>query len=256
MPDGTSGLSLSEMGISAVKKTAQVVKKHAGVAGGQVKQQLGGTFVPPQKPQQSVGQSNSPLSKIGGGSFDIASFGKSANQQLSGSGNAGSGTFFPGKMPPAANPPSESAPNQGGAFDLGSVFGEKNPFGQATPKANSTQQVIDPQISAQFEEQKEKDRQQMESLRKKLHDIYFEEFIRKSEGKGQDKQQEEQKRDQLREEDEEEKQRQKQQLMEPINETQGPQKGMGASQKKKSGFSLMKILKPKMGSHEGRAGKG
>src|SRR5579864_933680 len=101
MPDGSSGLSLSEMGISTVKKTSSVVKNVTGTVGQQVKQQIGGSFVPGKSPQtpSSKPPNERPIGKIGGGSFDIAAIAKSAKQQVSGSSN-NSGTFAPPFLSP------------------------------------------------------------------------------------------------------------------------------------------------------------
>lgn len=207
MPDGSSGLSLSEIGVSSVKKTAQVIKKYGGTAVGQVKQQIGGTFVP--------GQS--------------------------------------GQLPSAGMPNESNSANRGG-LDLGSFFNEK---GNSTQNTNSSQgqQIIDPSFSTQIQEQKAKDQKQMEILRKRLHDAYFEEFIRKAEGKDKTKEEEERKKQELKLQEEEEKKRKEEQEMQPVELSQSTQKGM-PGQKKKSGFSLMKLLKPKMGSHEGTSNKG
>src|SRR5579859_6760429 len=188
MADGSSGLSLSEMGISAVKKTAGVVKKVASPVGQQVKQQIiGGTFFPGQA------------------------------QQL-----------------PSSQPPSETSPKQAGGFDINSILGEKNPFG--TPNQKQTNpQMQNPQLTTQIEQQKAQDQQKVEALRKKLHELYFEEFNKKAEGRDKASQEQEQKRMKLEQEKDEEKKQQKEQLMAPIQMSEGQQKGM-PGQKKKSGF--------------------
>lgn len=198
MPDGSSGLSLSEIGISAVKKTVKVVQKVSGPVAKQVKHQVGGTFIPSQ----------------------------TQNSQ----------------------PPSEVIAAMGGN-DIGAMFGEKNM--STNPAKQVTGQMQNTQNSTVFDQQHQSDQQQIANLRRKLHDMYFEDFKNKAEGTG-GQQQEKQKRQEMQQQEEEEKKNQKEQSMESISMTQSPKKGFG----KKVKSSLMNMIKPKQGSHEGKSSKG
>ncbi len=203
MADGSSGLSLSEIGISSVKKTAQVIKKFGSPAAQQIKHQLGGANVPYQNSQSS----NTPV----------------PNEAISNIGN----------------------------FDT-SNLNEQNAKSTTTNQSGVPPQIQNTQNALANEQQKQNDQQQIDMLRKKLHNIYFEEFINKAEGKDQKKQEELQRRQQIEQDEEEARKQKEEQQMEPIMMSQGPKKGFG----KKVKSSLMNLLKPKQGSHEGKASKG
>jgi len=256
MPDGSSGLSLSEMGI-AVKKTGQTVQKTVGSVGQQVKQQIAGSWVPQAPPMPNHPAAKPPnetSSKIAGGSFDIAALAKGAKSQVTGNPVQGGTLFQQPFSSPAAQPPNEFVPKQAGGFDSSSMFGETNPLGSMKPKQQYPQQQQDPQLTAQLEKQKHEDQQKVEALRKKLHDMYFEEFTRKSEGKDKEKEEQGKKKMAL-EEEEEKKKREKEALMQETPMFfQSPKKGFLGLKKVKT--SIMNTLRPKAGSHEGRSGKG
>lgn len=219
MADGSSGLSLSEMGISTVKKTAQAVKKQATPFIQGAKQQLTGQTPKPQVPS-AYGQSNSQPPDEGG-IFDI--FNPKKQTTNSGNNNQSSPQQQQvqqnpqGAIPPkAAPPPSEQISQQmSGSFDLS---GLQNQDYQTLFEKGSSSNTQQPQSSAdpknmpftsdikKTAEERELEKQQlMESLRKKLHDAYFEEFEEKSEGK---KGEEETVQEKLEREDQEEKQKQ------------------------------------------------
>lgn len=201
MGDGSSGLSLSEIGISAVKKTAQVVKKAVTPIGQQVKAQVGGTFIPGQSPQ---------------------------------------GISMPSDM---------SAP---GSLDISSMLGETDPFGNSKPTTTTTPSAQDPQLAAQFQKQSAEDKQKIESLRNKLHQMYYEDFIKKAEGQDNKSQEEQKKKQEEAEQEEQKRQEEQAALSDTLQMTQGPQKGNARQTKS----NLMNLIKPKQGSHEGKSAKG
>src|SRR5436189_6369076 len=79
MPDGLPGLSFSEMG-AAVKKAGQQVKKTGNQVGQQVKQQIGGTFVPGQSVQLPSVKAPGQIAPNQAGGYDIGSIFNEKNQ--------------------------------------------------------------------------------------------------------------------------------------------------------------------------------
>lgn len=281
MADGMSGLSLSEMGISTVKKSAKVVQKAANPFAQAVKQQVTGSTpqgqannpseegAMSQKPQQASAQ---PPSE--GTVFD---FFAQTKQQVSGGGNTkptasasqqifgqtkpqqktqqGGTIFTPSQTPTKA--PDESG-SMDGNFDLNSMLNEKNPFG---PQVKApVQQTQRPQISEAEKAQKQtEEKQQLETLRKQLFDAYKQEFIEESEGKKGKKEETVQEKLQREEQEEEDKAAKKQQeedkmIVRTPTASSSNMPGIPGVRKAKS--AIMNLLKPKQGSKEGRSSKG
>ncbi|HEX8965847.1 MAG TPA: hypothetical protein VF820_05445 [Patescibacteria group bacterium] len=280
MADGMSGLSLSEMGISTVKKSAKVVQQVTNPFVQGVKQQVtgsnqtGGQVSPNESAaaaQKPVQQGSLPPSE--GTVFDIFSQAKqqvagskqtttaSAGQQIFGTQKPTQkpqgGTLFTPQQAPAKAPDATGAPMSGN-FDLNSMFGEKNPFGAKT-QPQIMQQQAGPQISETEKAQKQaEEKQKLESLRKQLFDAYKQEFIEKAEGKIGKKEETLQERKQKEDQEEQEKQAKQQQEEEkmqfiapPTSSSKMPGLGM-----KKAKSALMNLIKPKQGSKEGRSSKG
>ncbi len=279
MADGMSGLSLSEMGISTVKKSAKVVQNAANPIVQSLNQQVtgsataGGQVPPPEATaQKPVRQGSLPPNE--GTVFDIFSQAKqqvagnkqtttaSAGQQIFGTQKpAGQkpqgGTLFTPQQSPTKAPNEIGSPMSGN-FDLNSMFGEKNPFGEKA-QAPVIQQPAAPQISEQEKAQKQaEEKQKLEGLRKQLFDAYKQEFIEKSEGKKGQNEETVEERKKREEQEEQEQQAKKQQEEEKMQFIQTPTSsskmpGLGM---KKAKSAIMNLLKPKQGSKEGRGSKG
>jgi hypothetical protein len=194
MADGSSGLSLSEMGISTVKKTAQAVKKQATPFIQGVKQQLTGQTPKPQVPTMNQPSSQPPSEGIKSAVFDLFNPQK---KQVSDSGNSNQNSQQQQQtqqnivVPNAAQPPDEKGPAMSGTFDLSnktaqneqSVFETGNTSSNAPLNAKNLPFTSD--IKKTAEQQDLEKQTQVEALRKKLHDAYYEEFEKKAEGKEQ-----------------------------------------------------------------------
>jgi len=257
MADGSSGLSLSEMGISTVKKSAKVVQKTANPFLQGAKQQLSGTSQQQTSPTQKPHMGSTPP-PAEGTVFDIFS---QVKQQVTGgqqtqkvpSGNQQGGTLFtPSQTNTPGNKPFPSA-------DFGNPFGEKNPFGQAMQQKPMPQSHM-PKISEEeLARTRAEEKQKIDTLRQKLFDEYKQEFLEKAEGKKQQGEETLEQRQKREEQEEAEKERKKQEeeqkmafIAPPTSSSKMP--GLGGVKKAKS--AIMNLLKPKQGSKEGRAGKG
>lgn len=261
MPDGSSGLSLSEMGISTVKKTQKVVQQFAKGAAQQVtgsasSPQAGssqvpqsGEFIPPQPAGAKLPAAEMPDESAPSASGQVHDlFSASATTQ-----NQQSATF----TPPASQPPNETGPAKSGSFDLGSIFGEKNPFSSSKQSSVAKPQAQTP--PPDFSLQNAEDQKQIEALRQKLFNEYKEEFLKKAEGKNDKKEetvQEKLEREEKEEEQKRQQEEQKEAQMAPVDTGASSSKmpGLFKKQKKKSIFDILR--KPKQGSKEGKLGKG
>lgn len=228
MPGGLSGLSLSEMGISTVKKSANAIKKAGTGVVQQVAQQVTGQTpnqIPTSKPEpvfetddsgnplgffktavkQVAGSSTNPLQQQqqsplkpdpqyftddSGNPMDLLG---GAVKQVQGMGNTNKpkpapaqqqGTFV---MPKASDSksPSEISSQQAGGLDLSKAF-EQNIY-ENSSIANSQPQGENGGLTQEFAQQKVQDEQKIEALRKQLHQMYYDELVKKSEGKDQKK---------------------------------------------------------------------
>jgi hypothetical protein len=219
-----SGLSLSEIGISNAKKTASAVKKVANPFIQGAKQQITGQTPNPQGVgnKQSAQVPNEPQTS---NSFDIVSFAKNVQQQVTGVTKTQSGQVQQTvKTPQASQPPSEMLAKQG-AFD---VSGDFDVMGEGIAHMPQVQQQTQQDIEAQFAKQKAEDQQKIEQLKKQLHSMYYEEFIKKAEGKDEKKEetvQEKLEREEQEKQQKEAKKQEEDQKMQPIvpSELQGRQ---------------------------------
>lgn len=199
MADGSSGLSLSEMGISTVKKTANAVKKQATPFAQGIKQQITGQSPPPQIPANQNPSSQPPQEGITAGVFDLF---KQVGKQVTGAGNQTSGQSTIQQSSQTAPKPAQQSgaqipagtqdrkvPEMSGTFDLSQLSNNQNIFeaGKSTqfPGTNNSQHKEPIPFTTQQAAKKEEPdkKQKIEDLRKKLHDAYFEEFTQKTEGK-------------------------------------------------------------------------
>jgi chromatin assembly factor 1 subunit A len=131
---------------------------------------------------------------------------------------------------PTAQPPSEISPKQAGGFDLSNVFNEKGQFDKNQQQPNTQQAAqMHQQLEQNAKEQEVKDNQEVERLRKILHQEYYDEFIKKAEGK--DRQQEEP----IAEKDEKEEQQKKQEEMKKADDKKKKDEEQLAFRKKSTG---------------------
>ncbi len=249
MPDGSSGLSLSEMGISSVKKTAQAVKKQATPFVQGVKQQLTGQGPKQQVPSAySVPSSQPPSEGIASTVFDL--FNPAKKQGSSSTNNNQNPPQQNPQVaipPKAAPPPSEQINQQNsGTFDLSGANQQQQNEQTLFEKGNSNQSVLNnPPKNMPFttivnktaEERDMEKQRQIEGLRKKLHDAYFEQFEKRSEG-------DEQKEETVQERLEREEQEKKQKLM------------IEQEEERKKAPVVPLSVKGRQGAHEGLKQKG
>lgn len=266
-----SGLSLSEMGI-AVKKAGNAVKKAGtgvvqqaaqqitgqtpnqiptskpepvfetddsgnplGMFQTAIKQMTGGQSSPAQQHKQQQQNQNKPeptyYTDDSGNSLDLLG---GAAKQIQGNTNKPKpaqqqqqGTFV---MPKASGNqmPSENIPAQGGSFDFSKAFEQDLLGGQALLQVAPGKAGLEQELA----KQKVEDEQKIESLRKQLHQMYYDELIRKTEGK--DGKKEETVKEKLEREKQEEE-----------------QKKMKEMEEKKKKEEVPMAVKGRQGAHEG-----
>lgn len=195
-----------------------------------------------QNPQQQQSQKQD-LTYATDDKGDPISLFQGAATQITGSGNsqkqpAQQGTFVMPKpfgdaqgKSTSSVPPSETSPKQAGGFDLASLLGEQ---GSLEKTLGGNQGVSQPNMALEQDlaKQQAENQQKIEKLRKQLHQIYYEEFVKKSEGKDQKK--EESVQEKLEREEQEKKQKEMKELEEKKKKEQVP---MG--------------VKGRQGAHEG-----
>ncbi|MDE2025419.1 MAG: hypothetical protein KGJ07_02920 [Patescibacteria group bacterium] len=231
MPDGMTGLSLSEMGV-AVKKAGNAVKKAGAGALQQaaqqvtgqppnqiptttpgsvfetddsgsplgffqttVKQVAGGQSSPTQQQQQQQQNQNkpeptyytddggNPVDLLGGTVKQIQAVGDTQKKQPAQQAQQ-QGTFVMPKVS-GTTYPDETAQQQSGSFDLSSQRFEQHFLdGQGFNQQASQHNMV---LEQELAKQKAEDQQKIEQLRKQLHQMYYQELVRKAEGKDQKK---------------------------------------------------------------------
>lgn len=270
MGDGF-GPSLGEMGISTVKKTANVVKKQGNLFIQGAASQITGK--PTQQPPQNTA-ANIPSSKPPGesdptkGQFDLSSFAKSLKSQVSGgvasNGKQQSGTFV---MPKTSQPPSETAPKQAGNFDIGNSgnttvgtnMDTKNPFEalsnlQPQQTGPTQAEIKQQQKNEDWQKNEEEKKQKLESLRKKLHEEQVRKELEAGETKATEEQQKQAKEDQEQQEKERKEQEEEQKMAPIVGPLQtGSKKSWGFLGMNKVKNSLMNMIRPK--ATKGETGK-